>query len=86
MTTEKPKAKRGRPKKAADTAATEAVVTSSCNCEEQIANLSTQIAALQNWSVSFNIYLQQNMISNTADAAAERHMQILSDEIQDSKE
>ena len=82
MTTEKPKAKRGRPKKAADT---EAVVTSSCNCEKQLASLSTQIAALQVWSISFNTYLQQNMISNSADSAAERHMQILSDEIQDSK-
>ncbi|MAH45166.1 hypothetical protein CMI37_05005 [Candidatus Pacearchaeota archaeon] len=82
MTTEKPKVKRGRPKKAA---ATEAATTSSCNCEGQLASLRAQIAALQNWSVSFNTYLQQNMISNTADAAAERHMQTLSDEIQDSK-
>jgi len=87
MTTEEaPKAKRGRPKKAA-------AESSSCGCEAKITALeatvarqATQIELLQKFDIVFNTFLQQSMISNTADPAAEQSIQDIVEEIQDSKD
>ena len=73
MTTEKTKATRGRPRK------TEVkVATSSCNCDSKIATLesaislqTSQIEVLAQYMKTFNVFLNQSMISNAVDGAAE---------------
>ena len=73
MTTEKTKAKRGRPKKVAATTA-----TSSCDCSGKIAILestialqTSQIEVLAQYMKTFNVFLNQSMISNSVDGSAE---------------
>ena len=70
MTTETGKVKKTRKtKEAAETAAT--VVSCSCDCGDQIKVLESKVEVLAQYIRTFNVFLNQSMISNTIDGAAE---------------
>jgi hypothetical protein len=46
-------------------------VVASCNCEDQIKVLESQVEVLVQYMRTFNTFLNQNMISNTIDSMAE---------------
>ena len=68
MTTEK--TKRTRRTKAEVEAESTATVAS-CDCGDKIAALESKVEVLGLYMKTFNIFLNQSMISNTADSTAE---------------
>ena len=69
MTTEE-KPKRTRRTKA-EVEAASAPAALSCDCGEKIAAMEAKIEVLAQYMKTFNIFLNQSMISNTADSTAE---------------
>ena len=83
--------KRGPKKKKVETTETTAAATSTCNCGEQIElltasckNLEERFVTLTQYVRTFNQFLNQSMISNVVDGAAEEGLTEILDSLTDA--
>lgn len=90
MTTDATTTKKRGPRKKVETAETTAAALSTCNCGDQIEvltasckNLEERLVTLTQYVRTFNQFLNQSMISNVVDGAAEEGLTEVLDSLTD---